>query len=218
METKENTFRDKHIANLQKLFDLCDYIYKKALILKVMNIALTEEDEHLIAVAKDIKINMKDEIDIINNDPQHYDRYDRDYERYEFDCPKCGSELKVVEFTKNELGHEYNVNKCANCGIKFQDNYPNKIEHVKIFFENHYKEFDLRINNKKLKKEEIKVLSDRKIQLKVAGDRFIEKIENLIKAREHSKKSLIDFMLANDGMYESLLIHKHRFDREIGEA
>ena len=218
MEQIKHTLKEDYKTTAQELYDLCDYMYKKAMVLKVLNTVLTDTEVSMMGIAKNTKIMAKDIIDKINNDEQHFDQYDLDYEIYQTFCRQCRSDLKVIEFAKNELDHDFNVYKCVNCGAETQDELPNRIEHVKIYFDYQYQIYDLAFNDKAISKKSKQILREEYNLLKAKEKGCIESNDAVLNAREESRKAIYESIAAYKGMYEELLLSKHMFDRDISEA
>jgi len=218
MELTKHTLKEDYKTAAQELYDLCDYMHKKAMVLKVLNIGFTDTEVSIMTVVRDTKIMAKEIIDKINNDEQYYDQFDLDYEIYQTTCSQCRSDLKIIEFAKNELDHDFNVYKCVNCGIETQDELPNRIEHVKIYFDYQYQILDLGLNDKGIKEEAKQFLRAQYDLVKATEKRCIETNDAVLKAREVSRAAILKSIVAYKGMCEELLQSKHMFDRDISEA
>ena len=218
MEKKETTLKEDYMTGAKELYDLCDYMHKKAMVLKVLNTSFNETEESIMTVVRDTRITTKEIIETINNDEQHYDQYDLDYEIYKTTCRQCRSDIKIIEFAKNELGHDFNVYKCVNCGIETQDEFPNRIEHVKIYFEYQFQILDIALNSETMPEQEKQFFRDQYTSMKAAEDRYIETNNAVLKSREVSRKAIYKAITAFKGMYDELLLSKHIFDRDISEA
>ncbi len=218
MEQKEITLKEKYKNSAQKLFDLCEYIQSKVAILKALNITFSDEQELFLEAVKAAKIKMKECIETINNDEQHFDQFDLDYEIYQTTCSICRSDLKIIEFAKNELDHDFNVYKCVNCGVETQDELPNRIEHVKIYFEYQYKIFDLYLNDKAVKKESRKEILALKAEMVEQEQLCISTNDEVIRTRNESRDAILDLIKAYDDIYDEMYLNKHTFDPDITEA
>ena len=131
--------------------------------------------------------------------------------------------LKFLNTVANQnqfyvITDDFNVYKCVNCGAETQDELPNRIEHVKIYFDYQYQIYDLAFNDKAISKKSKQILREEYNLLKAKEKGCIESNDAVLNAREESRKAIYESIAAYKGMYEELLLPKHMFDRDISEA
>ena len=218
MEQAVETMREQYKNSAVKLYDLCDYINKRAGILSALSYTFTHEELTMLKIIQDTKDDMKALAEDIENSRNAYADLDVDYEIYLTVCPKCNGAINIIDFATNPLGHKFNIYKCKACGEEIQDQYPNKQEHVLEHFKFYYEMLEKMIADKNIKEKDRLMFSSQYKQLKEGEQAIIKNNDNFTKKKEAQRKAINAAIASNEGMYKELLKFKHVFDRNIGEA
>lgn len=203
---------DKYRDGASKLYDLCDYINKKALLWYSLKIEFSLDEVELITRMQQTMEEMSDiAIDIAKNEIR-YENLDLDYEIYCFNCPKCNGALRVIDFLYNGFGHEFNKYKCIECGKEFTDELPNDSRLFERYFEIHIDKLNSIISSEFAKEKDVIKASGflEKLMISQIKSKTIDK--NVLKTNEMLKESVLTIIEKNGGLYKEFIKLKHHFD------
>ena len=210
---KGQRLKDKYKGGAEKLYDLCDYINKKALLWYGLDIKFNEEEVNIITIAQQTLEDMKEIIKNVEEDEGPFDYLDLGYEVDMQLCDKCNGKVKVIEFHHDHMGFEYNVYKCENCDEKYYEEYPNNIIQFKLYNEYVYALLDNALLLEGATEESKLPLIERKKIIQATEKEILEKVENLLAKRFALKEIVLASIKTNGEIYKTLFKHKHHFDR-----
>ena len=217
MEQKQTIKERFRNLNLN-IYNLCDYMYKRASILSALNYTFSTNDLSILKLVQNRLIMSKEALDTIDKPENSFEELDLDYEIYRYECPKCAGHVKVVEFAYNKAGHNFNIYKCQVCGEEIQDEYPNKQEHVITYFDALYNKIKNILLDKNLTEEEKQKFTKHLKFIKKAKKQIYNENESIIKTRNDWRNGVLSAIEKGEDFYKDLLKSKHVFDRNIGEA
>lgn len=205
---------DRYRGGSVKLYDLCDYINKKAMKWYSLNIEFSLSDVELIKRVQQLMEEMTEIRKDVNNDEDKYDYLDLDYEVYKHDCPNCKGKVKVSRFFVCDLGLNYNIYKCIKCNEEFKDDHPNTIKQSKIYFKDEIKDLNeciLDVDFDEAIRETFKqdLLETLELEKKIMNTNN----DDILKEREVLKESVLNTINTNGENYKELIKYKHYFDR-----
>jgi len=204
---------DRYRGGAEKVYDLCDFINKKAMNWYALNIEFSPDE---IEIITKVQQTMNDMIEIrkkVDEDEDSYDYLDLGYDIYINNCRKCNGKVKVIRFETDGFGYDFNVYKCLNCGEEIQEQHPNDPEHMKKFYAFMYEMLDvallLEIANDKDKDPLRKQLKELQCDEKTT----LVNRDDIYKARDILKEAVLSAIEANGQIYKELFKYKYYFDR-----
>lgn len=215
---KGQRIKDKFKGGVEKVYDLCDYINKKAMTWYALNIEYSANEVKLIKRVQQTMEEMKKILDEINKNEIHYDNFELGYNVYMHTCEECNGKVYVTRFKVTELGHNYNVYKCIDCGKEFEDDHPNTYEHYKEYFKFVYQKAAISLSSNIVSEEDKVIMREDLKNIHIMEEKIYKDEEALLNYHKLLKEYIVTTIEENGETYKELIKYKHHFDRNIGVA
>ena len=208
---------DRYRGGAEKVYDLCDFINKKAMNWYALNIEFSPDE---IEIINRVQQTMNDMIEIrkkVDEDEDSYDYLDLGYDIYINNCRKCNGKVKVIRFETDNFGYDFNVYKCLNCGEEIQEQHPNDPEDIKKFYTFMYEMLDVALSLEIANDKDKDPLRKQLIELQCDEKTTLVNRDDIYKARDILKESVLSAIEANGQIYKELIKYKYYFDRNQGK-
>ncbi|MEI6821480.1 MAG: hypothetical protein WCL51_06065 [Bacteroidota bacterium] len=209
---------DSYRGGAEKLYELCDYINKKAMNWYALNIEFSPIEVELITKVQQAMDDMKDILKKVAEAEDKYDCLDLGYEVYPTKCNDCNGDVKVTRHLFCPQGYSYNIYKCIECGNLFEEHQPNNYKDCISYFVYYYQLFNdalaSEIHNEKNKDR----VRENLIKLKEKEKVMMAYFEKVLIEREPLKEAVMISIKANGEIYKELIKQKHHFDKNRSEA
>lgn len=217
-ETIGKRIKDRYKDGAIKLYDLCDYINKKAMNWYALKIDFNDEEVAIITKAQDTMLYLKDVIKKAEEDKDLLELLDLGYELYMHVCTECGGKVYVYGFATNHFNHNFNKYKCEECYKGYQDSHPNKPEDFNVYFEYYMKLANDLLVQENMKEAQITRLHEQIKEIGEVKNRIMNSTDEIKANRKLLLETVLETIEINGANYKELIKYKHHFDMNIPKA
>jgi hypothetical protein len=197
-----------------KLYELCDFINKKAMNWYALNIEFSPEEVELIEKVQ----RTMDQADVIikkvKKDEDLYDFLDLDYGVYMNNCLECEGKVKVSRHIKGLDAYTCNIYKCVECNKEFEEHQPNMYEECLIYFKDAYSVFQDYLSTENLSDKELEMINERIKGMEVKEKEIMDHYQRMSEIREPLTAEVLESIATNGELYKEFTKLKYYFDKE----
>ena len=209
---------DSYRGGAEKLYELCNYINKKAMNWYALNIEFSPTEVELITKVQQTMEEMKEIAKLVAEDEDKYDCLDLGYEVYPTKCNDCGGETKVSQHKIIDYGFSCNIYKCIVCGQQFEEHQPNNYKDCVLYFPLVYAFFEEALLSDNITEETLNRVRQRSIEMHEKEKVMMAYIDKVSKEREPLKEEVMISIKSNGELYKELIKQKHYFDKNGSKA
>ncbi len=214
----ENKLTDNYKSGAEKLYNLCNYINKKAMTWYDLQIEFSPEEVELIKEVQQTMEETNQIIKSVNENRVMYDFINRGYAIFMYDCKQCDGKVKIDSFAYFDQGYRYNVYKCVKCGVKFEDRYPNTYQECVPFFNGFHQKYIDELNTENKSEKDKNYIKLQIEAMEIVREQVLNLLEKMTKESEPIIENVNIIIRKNANLYTKFIKYKHHFDRNKGGA
>ena len=204
---------DSYRGGAEKLYELCDYINKKAMTWYGLNIEFSSEEVELIQKVQRVMEETDIIIKKVKEDEDLYEFLDLDYGVYMNDCLECEGKVKVSRHINGLDGYTYNIYKCVDCYTEFEEHQPNNYKECIIYFKQVYGIFDDSLSGENLSDKDIEIINNRIKAMEKKEKEIMDYYQKMSEVRESLTAEVLESIATNGELYKEFAKLKHYFDK-----